>query len=250
MTLSASRALHVKLTAFEGPLDLLLHLIRKNQVDIYDIPIAQIAQQYLDYLALWESLDLTIAGEYIVMAATLLEIKSRMLLPAPPAPEGEEEAEDPRAELVQRLLDYQKYQGTVETLREWEEYRRLLYFRAAQENPDDYLLPVEEGALQAAQLLAALRRVLTAAGVDSEPVTAVVPRRRVGLRLKMAEVLKRVRMHPDGIGFDALFTLPCERYEIVLIFLSLLELLRQGRVRVEQAQMLGEITIYPQEAAE
>jgi segregation and condensation protein A len=248
MTLSTSSALHFKLSAFEGPLDLLLHLIRKNQVDIYDIPIAQITQQYLDYLTLWQSLDLTIAGEYIVMAATLLEIKSRLLLPSPPVPEGEEEAEDPRAELVQRLLDYQKYQGTVETLREWEEFRRLLYFRAAQENPDDYLLPMEEGALQVNQLLAALQRVLAAAGVDSEPVTAVVPRRRVSLRLKMAEVLKRVRMHPDGIGFEALFTLPCERYEIVLIFLSLLELLRLGRVRVEQTEMLGAITLYPQEA--
>src|SRR5438552_5345747 len=107
MLLSPNRP-SFKLAAFEGPLDLLLHLIRENRVDIYDIPIAEITQQYLDYLAEWESLDLAVAGEYIVMAATLLEIKSRMLLPKPPAPE--EEYEDPRAELVERLLEYQRYQ--------------------------------------------------------------------------------------------------------------------------------------------
>src|SRR5207249_1940592 len=101
---------------FEGPLDLLLHLIRENEIDIYDIPIARIAQQYLDYVAMLEALDLAIAGEYIVMTATLLEIKSRMLLPAPPPIEGEA-VEDPRAELVQRLLEYQRYQESVETLR-------------------------------------------------------------------------------------------------------------------------------------
>src|SRR5256885_1964791 len=101
--IAPSSALRFKLPVFEGPLDLLLHLIRERQVDIYDIPIAEITQQYLEYLALWESMDLAIAGEYLVIAATLVEIKSRLLLPAPPPAEGEEEAEDPRAELVQRL---------------------------------------------------------------------------------------------------------------------------------------------------
>src|SRR5258708_7061299 len=107
----ANAALRFKLSVFEGPLDLLLHLIRENQIDIYDIPIADIAQQYLDYLTLWESLDLSIAGEFIVMAATLLEIKSRLLLPAPPKNTEDGEDDDPRAELVQRLLEYQRYQG-------------------------------------------------------------------------------------------------------------------------------------------
>src|SRR5579862_1587773 len=116
---TASSALRFRLPVFEGPLDLLLHLIRENRLDIYDIPIADIAQQYLDYLAMWESLDLAVAGEYLVMAATLLEIKSRMLLPTPPPAAGaDEEAEDPRAELVERLLEYQRFQGTVEALRQ------------------------------------------------------------------------------------------------------------------------------------
>lgn len=244
---AAANALRFKLPVFEGPLDLLLHLIRENKVDIYDIPIAAITRQYLDYLALWESLDLTVAGEYLVMAATLLEIKSRMLLPQPPPAGGEEEEADPRAELVQRLLEYQRYQGTVETLRSWEEFRRLIYFRGALENPDDYLLPVEQGALNADALLAALRRVLASAGLEEEPITAVVPRRRVSLRMTMAETLRKIRAHPEGILFEALFERPCFRYEIVLIFLALLELLRQGRVRFEQQAPLGDILLYPLE---
>src|SRR5579871_404729 len=159
-------ALRFKLPVFEGPLDLLLHLIRENQIDIYDIPIAEITQQYLEYLALWESLDLAIAGEYLVIAATLLEIKSRLLLPSPPPADGMEEEEDPRAELVQRLLEYQRYQGTVETLRGWEEMRRQLYFRGALESPDDYLLPTPEGEMSPGALLTALRRLLAAGGLE------------------------------------------------------------------------------------
>jgi segregation and condensation protein A len=237
-----------KLAAFEGPLDLLLHLIRERELDIYDIPIADITQQYLAYLAHWESMDLAIAGEYLVIAATLVEIKSRMLLPAPPPTEGDDEAEDPRAELVQRLLEYQRYQGTVETLREWEEFRRNLYFRGALENPDDYVLPMASGEMSASALVNALRRMLAAAGVDDDPVTAVIPRRRVSLRMKMAEVLRRVRSHPEGVGFETLFELPCYRYEIVLTFLALLELLRLGRVRAAQKRPDIDIVLTPVEA--
>jgi segregation and condensation protein A len=243
--LAPASALRFKLPVFEGPLDLLLHLIRERQLDIYDIPIAEITQQYLEYLALWESMDLAIAGEYLVMAATLVEIKSRMLLPAPPPLEGEEEPEDPRAELVQRLLEYQRYQGTVETLREWEEFRRNLYFRGALENPEDYVLPMAEGEMNALALVKALHRVLAAAGVDEEPVSAVVPRKRVSLRMKMAEVLRRVRANPEGIAFECLFELPCYRYEIVLTFLALLELLRLGRVRAAQKRIDEGITLTP-----
>ncbi|MCK5553947.1 MAG: segregation/condensation protein A, partial [Deltaproteobacteria bacterium] len=106
----------VKLEIFEGPLDLLLHLIRRNQVDIYDIPIATITDQYLDYLSLMKALNLDVAGEFLLMAATLLQIKSKMLLPSLPE-EGEEE-EDPRAELVNRLLEYEKYKEAAARLHE------------------------------------------------------------------------------------------------------------------------------------
>jgi segregation and condensation protein A len=243
--LRPSSSLTFTLPVFEGPLDLLLHLIREHKIDIYDIPIFQITEQYLSYMSHWESMDLAIAGEYLVMAATLIEIKARMLLPLPPANEGEDEPEDPRAELVQRLLEYQQYQETVESLRGWEEYRRSVFFRGSVENPDDYIMPTAEGALSADALFLALKRVLDAAGVGDEPVTAVMPKRRVGLRMRMAEVARKVLASPDGIEFSRLFDLPCPRAEIVITFLALLELLRLGRVRAEQRKPNADILLTP-----
>jgi len=245
--LSTAAALpHFKTPIFEGPLDLLLHLIRINEVDIYDIPIAEITGQYLVYMELLEELDLAVAGEYVVMAATLIEIKSRMLLPQPPLAEGQEEAEDPRAELVARLLEYQQYQGMVETFRTWEEMRRQIFFRGALENTDDYILPVPEGEATAQQLVQALQRLLAEAGVEEKAITAVTPRRRLSLRLKMAEIARKVATHPEGLAFETLFTFPCPRYDIVLTFLALLELLRQGRVRAQQKQTCGPIWLTPE----
>src|SRR3954468_14247280 len=164
---------HFKTPAFEGPLDLLLHLIRANQVEISDIPIAEITEQYLAMMDLFEELDLQVAGEYVLLAATLIEIKSRLLLPQAPPQPGEEPEEDPRAELVARLREYQLYQGTVETLRTWEEMRRSLYFRGATEDTDDYVLPMPEGEATPVQLYRALHRLLSETGVDEKPVTAV-----------------------------------------------------------------------------
>ena len=245
----------VKTPAFEGPLDLLLHLIRANEVDIYDIPIAEITRQYLDYMELMEALDLALAGEYVVVAATLIEIKSRLLLPQTPPPAGEEEAEDPRAELVARLLEYQQYRGTVETFQTWEELRRQIFFRAAMENTEDYILPVPEGEAHPLQLYQALHRLLVEAGVDDRPITTVTPRRRLSLRLKMAEIARRIMAAGEaGLRFDDLFELPCPRYDIVLAFLALLELLRFGRVRCEQLDPQGPIWLFavvePGEAAQ
>ena len=230
---------------FEGPLDLLLHLIRAHEVEISDIPIAEITQQYLAYMEMWEALDLTIAGEYVVIAATLIEIKSRMLLPQAPAVVGEDgEEEDPRAELVARLREYQIYKGTVETLRAWEELRRELFFRGALENADDYILPVPAGEANVQQLFQALNRLLAEAGVEDKPITSVTPRRRLSLRMKMAEIVRKLtHAGPEGMGFESLFVLPCPRYDIVLTFLALLELLRMQRVRADQTKLLEPIKV-------
>ncbi len=235
-----------RVPAFEGPLDLLLHLIRANEVEIENIPIALITEQYLEYIAQFQALDLTVAGEYLVIAATLIEIKSRMLLPAlPPAENDGEEAEDPRAELVAQLREYQSFKGTVETMRGWEELRRQLYFRGAAENVDDYILPVPEGAANVAQLFDALHRLLTEAGVEDKPVTTVTPRKRLSLRLKMLEVARKVEgAGSRGTAFSTLFDLPCPRYDIVLTFLALLELLKYGRVRAEQTGLCEEILLF------
>ena len=236
---------HLKLTMFEGPLDLLLLLIRINQVEINDIPIAQITEQYLAYIAVLEEVDYASVGEYLLMAATLIEIKSRMLLPRPPQLSEDEEGEDPRLELVARLLEYQQYQGTLETFRVWEELRRKLFFRSGMEQTDDYILPVPAGEAHVSQLYAALQRLLEQAGVEDKQITAVTPRRRLSLRLKMAEMVRAIqRAGEEGIDFEALFELPCPRYDIVLAFLALLELLRHGRVRVEQAGVHAPIRLY------
>jgi segregation and condensation protein A len=236
---------HFHLAAFDGPLDLLLHLIRTHQVEITDIPIAEITQQYLEHVAVIEALDLAEAGEYLVLAATLIEIKSRMLLPAPPPLPGEDEPEDPRAELVAKLLEYEMYRGTTETLREWEELRRQLFFRGALENADDYLLPTPEGEANVTQLYLALHRLLTEAGVDDKPVTTITPRKRVSLRLKMLEIARRITASgSSGMQFEDLFDLPCPRYDIVLTFLALLELLRGGRIRVDQQEVCGAIWLF------
>lgn len=237
------------LPVFEGPLDLLLHLIRENKVDIYDIPIAEITQQYLDYLALMESLDLAIAGEYIVIAATLMEIKSRMLLPQAPSQNPEEE-EDPRQELVRRLLEYRKFQATVDTLEGWEEFRKRLYFRGALENPEDYYLPIEVGDVSINELLEALKRSLLSAGLQEERVTAVTPRRRVSLRMKMAEMLRKVRACPEGLPFEAMIESPAYLYDLVLLFLALLELVRQGALRAEQEAIGEDIILHLREDVE
>lgn len=236
---------HFKIPAFEGPLDLLLHLIRANQVDISDIPIADITQQYLAMMDLFEALDLQVAGEYVLIAATLIEIKSRMLLPKPPPAAGDDPDEDPRAELVARLREYEQYQGAVETLRTWEEIRRDLYFRGVAGDRDDYILPVPEGEATPLQLFHAIHRLLSEAGVDEKPVTAVTPRRRLSLRLKMAEILRKVNASgATGLDFEALFALPCPRYDVVLTFLAMLELLRMLRVRAVQTGVYGCIVLY------
>lgn len=237
------------LPAFQGPLDLLLHLIRRAEVDIYDIPIAEISRQYLNYLAAMEELDLAIAGEYLVMAATLIEIKARMLLPQPPAAEGDEEPEDPRAELVERLLEYERYRATVETLRLWEEKRGTLFFRHALENPDDYLLPVPAGDLNAQALMAALHRVLASADMAETQISAIVPTRRVSLRMRMVEVVRRLRSQPEGTTFDELLEPPLDLYLIVITFLAVLELLRTGRIAASQKGDLAIKLRYVPEAA-
>jgi segregation and condensation protein A len=236
---------HFKVPAFEGPIDLLLHLIRANQVDISDIPIAEITQQYLAMMELFEALDLQVAGEYVLLAATLIEIKSRMLLPVQAQIIGDDPDEDPRAELVARLREYQAYQASVETFREWEEIRRSIFFRGAAAEVDDYILPIQEGEATPIQLFHAIHRMLAEAGVDEKPVTAVTSRRRLSLRFKMAEILRKViSAGTAGLEFERLFSLPCTRYEIVLSFLAILELLRLVRVRIKQAGVFGSIMLY------
>jgi segregation and condensation protein A len=234
----------VALSAFEGPLDLLLHLIREHRVDIADIPILQITDQYLAYLRAMEAMNLNVAGEFLLMAATLLEIKSRMLLPKPPRVEDAEEGEDPRLALVRRLEDYQRYKLFIETLAEWEEDRRALFFRGQGDYGGEYVLPVEFGAIKPGALLKALNRLLAEAGDDGGQAVTSVRRQKMTLRLAMASLWHKVqRGGSQGIGLEDCFEPPYARLEIVMLFLALLELLRNRRVHATQEQHLGQIIL-------
>jgi segregation and condensation protein A len=234
----------IKIPVFEGPMDLLLHLIRENRIDIYDIPIAQVTDQYLEYLALMEALDLNIAGEFIVMAATLIEIKSRLLLPPSESDQAEEEeGSDPRAELVERLLEYQKYKEAADIFREWEQDRQKQFVRGATEYDTGYELPMMLEDISSVDLLSALRRMLADVGEGEEEVTSI-QRRKITVRMKMSEIWRKIK---DGDGkaviFDDFFDSP-SRYDIVITFLAMLELLRLRRVKVRQRKSFGNIEIY------
>lgn len=244
----------VQLTAFEGPLDLLLHLVRAGRMDIFDLPILQLCDQYLAFLHQTETWDLNITGEFLVMAATLLEIKSRLLLPALPKSDTNEEMdegggtnadEDPRAELVRRLLEYGKFQAVAETLKQAEQDRRLVFFRAPTMYGGAYAVPPRFGELSAEQLLKTLERMLANAGAGERAVTSV-RRQKITLRMKMREVLiASERAGLDGVLLqDLLPPVPFERLQVVLLFLALLELLKNGGVLVAQEAFCGEIRVF------
>lgn len=250
----ASPLLTVQIGTFEGPLDLLLHLVRAGRMDIFDLPISTLCDQYLTYLRAMEEMDLSVAGEFFVMAATLLEIKSRMLLPAPPKEEGDDgsggeggdgEPEDPRAELVRRLLEYGKYQGIAESLRDREGERRQVFFRSRAEYSGAFRTPPRFGELSAEELLRTLERMLAAVGAGERAVTSV-RRQKITLRMKMREVVTLAeRAGSEGLNLSRLLPeAPFALLEVVLLFLSLLELLKVGTIVVAQEEFCGEIRVF------
>ncbi len=230
----------VKLDVFEGPLDLLLHLIKKNEVEIVDIPIATITEQYLAYLGIMHELNLDIAGEFLVMAATLTLIKSRMLLP-PSEGEDEEEEADPRAALVQQLLEYQRYREAALELAERPLLHRDVFVREPSMDGVDAAESAESPRLQATvwELLEAFRAVLKR--VRPASVHEVVTE-TMSLRDRV-ETLLRALSVARALEFDSLFDDDASRFEIILTFLALLELMKMGAVRAVQEECLGRIVI-------
>ena len=234
----------VKLEIFEGPLDLLLHLIRKNEVDIYNIPIALIVEQYLAYLDLLRSLDLDVAGDFLVMAATLAHIKSRLLLP-PGEQEGEEEGQDPRAELVEKLLEYQRYKDAAEELQGRELLGRDVFVRgsAAGEIASAAaavgIPQVSFAEVGIFALLEALQDVLNRLG---DPKLHEVIRERISIAQKISELMSRMR-EVESLSFAQLFTAVTSRAEVIALFLALLELIRLRILRAEQVEAFGPIHI-------
>jgi len=243
----------VKLTMFEGPLDLLLYLIERDEVDVFDIPIEHITNEYLGYLHQLESLNIEVAGEFVVMAAQLMEIKSRMLLPQEEqSKDEEEEAGDPRAELVAQLLEYKRYKQVAEELRARAEVQRFVFSRGTLkdgENGDLAERPhLELNDVSAFDLWAAFQNVL---GRLKEPNRGDVVRPRFTVAQKMAAVASRLRWSKgEGIRFVDLFDEDTTRLEVVVTFLALLELIRLRRVRVAQEELFGEIRVYPAQTNE
>ena len=237
----------VRLTNFEGPLDLLIHLIKKHEVDVYDIPIALISQQYIDYLDLMREINLDVAGEFLVMAATLIHIKSRMLVPRVEAGIETDEPEDPRDALVQRLLEHQRFKAAAEMLHECETVRSAQWTR-----PDERLAELAgapfERELEADlfSLLQAFQAVLARAR-DRQPAIRL-PAEVVSIEARMQEMLARLTKS-SSCGFDELFADLSSRQEIIVTFLATLELIRTKLIRVLQARVCGPIRIYLSERA-
>lgn len=227
----------VKLEIFEGPLDLLLHLIKKNEVSITDIPIAAITEQYLATLELMQSLSLDVAGEFLVMAATLIHIKSRMLLPFGEDDEAGEENEDPRGDLMRQLLEYQRFKEAAEELEKREILWRDVFPRITEASKEPETVVIEQPSLF--DLISALRHVLERFPEDR--VHEVVLE-RVSMRERMNSLLDD--LHQRGkVIFQSLFEKAASRLEVVVTFLAMLELVKIRAVKVSQEERMGPILI-------
>ena len=232
-----SSTVTIKLERFEGPLDLLLHLIKRDEIDIYDIPIAHITQQYLAYLELMRQLDLEVAGDFLVMAATLMRIKAKMLLPLPAVGEEEEEG-DPREELVQRLVEYRQFKEAAQTLKLREEERRLLFERGMVPGEDEAgPLPLAPTTLF--DLLDALNRVL--ARVPDQTVYEIQAE-VWSLDDKMALLASELAEH-GTLSFSRLLMRCRTRAEMIITFIALLEVIKLGAALVVQNRIFEDITI-------
>lgn len=229
----------VRLDKFEGPLDLLLYLIKKNEINIYDIPITLITQQYLDYLSVMKSLNLTVAGEFLVMAATLVQIKSRMLLPADETEADEEDGPDPRDELVRRLLEYKQYKEAASQLDNRERLWREIFGR--DQTPSE---PVRssEALLEDVtlfDLVDALQGIL--ARIPNDRLLEIIPE-NLTVKDRMNLILEALD-DKESVTFLSLFEAQAHRLLVIVTFLALLELIRIKLVRVFQGEAFGPILV-------
>jgi len=236
----------VRLRNFEGPLDLLLHLIKKNEVDIYDIPIALITQQYLDTIELMKGLNLDVAGEFLVMAATLIHIKSRTLLPRPDPAQADPE-EDPREALVRRLLEHQRFKAAAELLHEREIERSAQWARPDQRVAAVVGEPQEpEVEVDLISLMVAFRTVLER--LRQRPVVRL-PAEQISIETRIEQLLGRLS-ETAAYGFEDLFADVHTRAGMIVTFLALLEMIRLKLVRVFQSGNFGPIRVYKRERPE
>jgi segregation and condensation protein A len=230
------QALEVFLEAFEGPLDLLLYLIRRQNLDVLDIPIAEITRQYMNYILLMQELDLELAGEYLLMAAMLAEIKSRMLLPRPQATEGHEE-EDPRAELVRRLQEYERFKRAAEDVDRLPRMERDVFAATAEVVERRVVKILPQVTLQ--EMLLAFKDVVQRAAMFAHHH---VQREPLSVRQRMSEVLSAL----DGgelVHFVSLFKAEEGRMGVTVTFVAVLELMREGLIEVAQAEVYAPLHV-------
>ena len=229
------QALEVFLEAFEGPLDLLLYLIRRQNLDVLDIPIAEITRQYMQYILLMQDLNLELAGEYLLMAAMLAEIKSRMLLPRPQTAEGEED--DPRAELVRRLQEYERYKRAAEDMDSLARLERDVFQASAEVVEKKVVKVLPEITLQ--EMLLAFKDVVQRAAMFAH---LHVQREPLSVRQRMSEVLSS--LESGGlVSFTTLFRPEEGRMGVTVTFVALLELMREGLIEVVQAEAYSPLHI-------
>ena len=232
----------VKLDLFEGPLDLLLFLIQKDEIDIYDIPIADITRQFLEYVEIIQRLNLEVAGDFVVMAATLMRIKSRMLLPTDP--EAEEEEGDPREELVRRLLEYQQFREVAGWMDDQQTEYRDVFYRGASMDLEEIRKQhaAEAGEFRPVSLFELLRAFKQA--MDAAPKADFHEVTRVDVTTEeRAEYVLGVLDRRHQISFGELIA-STHRIVVVVTFVALLELMKEGKVRVQQADIDGELWVY------
>jgi segregation and condensation protein A len=239
---SSLEAYPIRLQNFEGPLDLLLYLIKKDELNIYDIPIALVTEQYLQYIELMQELNLDIAGEFLVMAATLIHIKSRTLLPRPPTEaELAAEEEDPREALVRRLIEHQRFKAAAELLHERETVRSAQWMRSDASVAGVAGEDVEpELEVDLFTLLAAFRGVLDRA---KQRPRVLLPPEQISIESRIDVLLTRLS-ETEACGFEDLFGDVSGRGDLIVTFLALLEMIRLKLVRIFQAGPFGEIRVY------
>lgn len=247
--LPAEGGYRIVLPEFEGPLDLLLHLIKRHELDIFDIPVSFITEKYLHYLGMMEAFNLDLAGEYLLMAATLAYIKSREMLPRKEEDEeDEEEMEDPRAELVRRLLEYQKYRDAAQQLVERPLLDRQVFTRGAESGPGDEEKP-QMRPVSSFALIEALAEVMSRSSVKHIHDVVI---NRITITDRLNELVDELRLHKGAVKFVDCFSWDQSaaqtRHELVITFMAILEMARLGMVRILQHVDLGEIYINGTEA--
>ncbi|HEK9099420.1 TPA: segregation/condensation protein A [Bacillus pseudomycoides] len=233
-----------KVEAFEGPLDLLLHLIHRYEIDIYNIPVAEITEQYLSYIHTMKELQLDVASEYLVMAATLLQIKSKMLLPKQEedVPDsGEDFMDDPRQELMERLIEYKKYKQVAAELKEREQERAQLYTRppidfTSFQQEEETSLPLD---VTLYDMLAAFQKLMRRKK-SKRPVTTRITRQEIPIEQRMSDILQQLDTAEGRQSFYDLFV-DEEREVMVVTFLAILELMKNQQIVIEQEHNFDEI---------